>query len=149
MLSHILIKSGEVLDIGDQGLYTVKSGDTMSEIAASIGMTTQQLLKLNTWLIDEGRVDFDQNKVLVETDAKNLTNKEHTLTGTAAKDRLIDRNGGNDVLVGGGGEDYLEGGEGFDTYIVDGGDTIKDSDGKGKVAFSGFKDSTLYLNKNY
>ena len=60
LLSHILIKVGEVLDIGDQGVYTIKRGDTMSQIAEAYGMSTKELLKLNTWLIDEGKVHFDQ-----------------------------------------------------------------------------------------
>lgn len=61
LLSHIDIDVGDILDIGDQGLYTVKGGDTMSQVAEAHGMTTQALLKLNTWLIDEGKVHFDQN----------------------------------------------------------------------------------------
>ena len=115
LLSHIDIKVGDILDIGDQGLYTVKGGDTMSQVAEAHGMTTQALLKLNTWLIDEGKVRFDQDKVLVETDASNLTNKDHVYQGTSAEDRLIDKNGG------------------FDTYIAGNGDTIIDSDGQGLI----------------
>ena len=61
LLSHIDIDVGDILDIGDQGLYSVKGGDTMSQIAEAHGMSTQALLKLNTWLIDEGKVHFDQN----------------------------------------------------------------------------------------
>ena len=119
LLSHIDIKVGDILDIGDQGLYTVKGGDTMSQVAEAHGMTTQALLKLNTWLIDEGKVHFDQDKVLVETDASNLTNKDHVYQGTSAEDRLIDKNGG------------------FDTYIAGNGDTIIDSDGQGLINFNG------------
>jgi hypothetical protein len=40
LLSHILIKTGEILDIGEYGLYEVKSGDTMSQIAERYGFTT-------------------------------------------------------------------------------------------------------------
>ena len=60
LLSHILIKPDEILDVGDQGVYTIKCGDTMSQIAEAYGMSTKELLKLNTWLIDEGKVHFDQ-----------------------------------------------------------------------------------------
>jgi len=119
LLSQIDIKAGEILDIGNQGLYTIKGGDTMSQIAETKGMTTQALLKLNTWLIDKGRVSFNQDKILIETDASNLTNKDHTYQGTSAEDRLIDLNGG------------------FDTYITNNNDTIKDNDGKGRVLFNG------------
>ena len=33
LLSHILIKVGEYLDLGEKGIYKVKSGDTLSVIA--------------------------------------------------------------------------------------------------------------------
>ncbi|MDY0194419.1 MAG: LysM domain-containing protein [Aliarcobacter butzleri] len=135
LLSNILIRTNEILDIGEHGLYKVKSGDTMSEIAQSFGFTTQQLLKYNTWLIDEGRVSFNQDKVLIETDATILNVKNHTLIGTTAEDRLIDRNGGDDILIGNGGGDYIEGGKGFDTYYTNSGDVVNDSDGKGRVYF--------------
>ena len=36
LLTHILIKPGEKLDLGDKGIYTVKSGDTLSQIANNI-----------------------------------------------------------------------------------------------------------------
>jgi hypothetical protein len=45
--------------------------------------------------------------------------------------------GGDDTLTGNGGNDYMEGGTGFDRYISGNGDTIKDSDGSGRVAFEG------------
>ncbi len=44
---------------------------------------------------------------------------------------------GNDTLIGGAGRDYLEGGTGFDTYVIEGNDTIFDSDGKGEVQING------------
>lgn len=50
---------------------------------------------------------------------------------------IIDGGGGNDTIDGGDGEDELSGGSGFDTYFVDDGDKIKDSDGSGKVNFNG------------
>ena len=43
---------------------------------------------------------------------------------------------GNDMLIGHGGADLLIGGAGKDDYFVDNGDTIKDSDGKGRVFLS-------------
>ncbi|MFA6757425.1 MAG: LysM domain-containing protein, partial [Sulfurospirillaceae bacterium] len=52
LLSNILIRTNEILDVGEHGLYKVNSDDTMSEIAQRFGFTTQQLLKYNTWLID-------------------------------------------------------------------------------------------------
>ena len=58
LLSDILIRTGEELDLGSKGMYKVKSGDTLSTIAQRNGMVTKELLKLNTWLADEGRVKF-------------------------------------------------------------------------------------------
>lgn len=155
LLSNILIKVGETLDVGSNGLYKIKSGNTMSQIAKKYNMSTQELLSLNTWLIDEGRIKFNQTnqKILIDPNATNLNNKNHTLNGTSADDRLIDRNGGDDTLIGGAGNDYLEGGKGFDTYITDNGDIINDSDGKGNVTLSGTtliggvwdKDKNAYL----
>ena len=52
-------------------------------------------------------------------------------------DNIINGKNGNDVLVGMGGSDYLLGGTGYDTYISGNGDTIKDTDGSGRVAFEG------------
>ncbi|MFC2415925.1 calcium-binding protein [Neisseria elongata] len=62
--------------------------------------------------------------------------RQNTLTGSSIGDSLY---GGvkNDVLDGKGGADYMEGGAGFDTYYIDGNDTVRDSDGIGKIVFSG------------
>jgi len=40
---------------------------------------------------------------------------------------------GNDTLDGGVGQDDLRGGDGFDTYFLQGGDTVRDSDGIGRL----------------
>lgn len=53
LLSNILIRTSEELDLGSKGLYKIKSGDTLSTIAQRNGMITKNLLKLNTWLVDE------------------------------------------------------------------------------------------------
>jgi len=66
LLSHIDIYAGEKIDLGNKGVYTVKGGDTFSQIANTNGFNTKELLKRNTWLIDEGKVHFDQDKVLVD-----------------------------------------------------------------------------------
>jgi len=115
LLSHIDIYAGEKIDLGDKGVYTVKGGDTFSQIANTNGFNTKELLKRNTWLIDEGKVHFDQDKVLVDINASDLTRVNHTLNGTNADDILKDHNGGNDTLNGNAGNDHLEGGIGSDT----------------------------------
>ena len=58
-----------------------------------------------------------------------------SLTGENKSDVLFGGNG-NDMLIGHGGADLLIGGSGKDDYFVDNGDTIKDSDGKGRVFLS-------------
>lgn len=100
LLSNILIKVGEEIDLGSKGIYTIKSGDTLSEIAQDNGMVTKDLLKLNPWLLDENRVKFLQNKILVDTtlSESELNNKNHTLIGDSnAENILIDANGGDNI----------------------------------------------------
>ena len=61
--------------------------------------------------------------------------KGGSLFGENKSDVLFGGNG-NDMLIGHGGADLLIGGNGKDDYFVDNGDTIKDSDGKGRVFLS-------------
>ena len=58
-----------------------------------------------------------------------------SLFGDSKSDVLFGSNG-NDILNGHAGSDILIGGAGKDDYFVDNGDTIKDSDGKGRVFLS-------------
>ena len=58
----------------------------------------------------------------------------HIIGGT--KDDVLFGGDKDDKLVGGSGSDILIGGSGKDDYFVDNGDTIKDSDGKGRVFLS-------------
>ena len=99
LLSNILIKVGEYLDLGEKGIYKIKSGDTLSAIAQKNGMVTKDLVRLNSWLCDEGRIKFNQNKVLIEGNPLNLSNTNHTLYGEAnAENVLIDANGGDNIV---------------------------------------------------
>ena len=140
LLSHILIKVGEYLDLGEKGIYKIKSGDTLSTIAKLNGMVTKDLLKLNTWLLDKNRVKFLQNKILVDTtlSESELNNKNHTLIGDSnAENILIDANGGDNEFIGGNKADKMESrGKGYDIYHANDGDEITDNDGKGKVIFN-------------
>lgn len=152
LLSHIDIYPGDKIDLGAKGVYTVKSGDSLSMIAQNMedGTVTKDLVMRNTWLIDDNRIKFDYpTKVLLDegTILDNIT-INHRLIGENSADVLIDHNGGIDTLIGYGGDDYLDGGaggdtliggDGYDTYIAGDGDTIDDSDGKGEVNFEGFK----------
>ena len=56
-----------------------------------------------------------------------------------AGDDILKGGAGDDVLDGGKGKDKLYGGSGFDIYQANTGDTIKDSDNRGKIYF----DATL------
>ncbi|MDD2780860.1 hypothetical protein [Sulfuricurvum sp.] len=143
LLSEINIKVGEKLDMGSFGIYTVGTNSydySLSLIAKNHGMTTKELVMLNTWLVDDGRIDFlYPTKVLV--DAGTIVNSviNHTIAGSMQDDVIIDHNGGTDTLIGNGGADYMDGGQGYDTYYSGNGDTIKDTDNNGRVLFEGFK----------
>jgi hypothetical protein len=117
LLSNVLIKIDEKLDLGDKGIYTVKSGDTFSQIANNNGFTTKELLEKNTWLIDENRITFNTlSEILVKQTADLYNNNQnHTLIGTNSDDILIDHNGGDDLFEAGTGTNYIDGGEGSDT----------------------------------
>ncbi|MBI5007090.1 MAG: putative Ig domain-containing protein [Nitrosomonadales bacterium] len=58
--------------------------------------------------------------------------KRDLMLGGAGSDMLIGGDG-DDQLVGGAGSDTLDGGAGVDYYIVEGNDTIRDSDGLGLI----------------
>lgn len=58
------------------------------------------------------------------------------LIGEGGNDTLRSHRG-DDILIGGHGRDRMEGGEGHDTYVIDAGDTLRDSDGVGEVRWGG------------
>ena len=64
-----------------------------------------------------------------------MPNAQGSLFGNGKSDVLFGGDG-NDMLIGHAGSDILIGGAGKDDYFVDNGDTIKDSDGKGRVFLS-------------
>ncbi|MBO7475964.1 MAG: LysM peptidoglycan-binding domain-containing protein, partial [Campylobacter sp.] len=141
LLSTITIYyNRDILDIGNNGngLYEVKKGDTLSEIAQKFNMTTKDLVKLNPWLCDEGRIKFNQNKVLIEGDPLNLSNTNHTLYGeTNAENLLIDANGGDNIFIGGYKKDIMQSkAKGYDKYFTNANDEITDYDGKGEVWYN-------------
>ncbi len=158
LLSNITIYAGEEIDLGSKGIYKVKSGDTLSTIAQNNGYVTKQLVKLNPWLFDDGRIKFNYpDKVLIKEGTVISDNNDNTLTGDAdASNILKDHNGGNDTLIGGSKADKLYGGRGYDTYITNNNDIINDSDGKGRVFFNGSllhggkwdKDKNAYIGDN-
>ena len=64
-----------------------------------------------------------------------MPNAQGSLFGNGKSDVLFGGSG-NDMLIGHAGSDILIGGAGKDDYFVDNGDTIIDSDGKGRVFLS-------------
>ena len=66
----------------------------------------------------------------------NITDESYGAVTGENKDDVLFGSKGNDMLIGHGGADLLIGGAGKDDYFVDNGDTIKDSDGKGRVFLS-------------
>ncbi len=125
LLSDVLIKPDELLDMGEAGVITVSSGDTLSQLAVkylggSAVDATREAVLLNPWLADLGRISFiaDTNKILLESGASlSDTNVDHTYKNEESADFFYDANGG------------------FDTYLTGDGDTIQDSDGKGLIKF--------------
>ena len=67
---------------------------------------------------------------------------DDTIEGTEYSD-ILKGNSDNDTLSGKGGDDQLEGGTGFDTYHIEGNDTVLDADGKGELIFG--KDKVAYF----
>ncbi|WP_107689097.1 calcium-binding protein [Neisseria wadsworthii] len=62
-------------------------------------------------------------------------NGEKDLAGGMKEDYLFTGTG-NQTLDGKDGNDYMEGGMGFDTYMIQGSDTVYDSDNNGKIVFA-------------
>lgn len=64
------------------------------------------------------------------SDALTGGSADDLLVGGAGSDEL-EGGGGDDILLGGKGSDTLNGGSGYDRYVIEGSDTVEDSDGKG------------------
>ena len=75
LLSNILIKPGEKLDLGGGRIYTVKRGDTLSQIAARYGLKTKDVVMKNMYLVDEGRIKFQQDSILIQTNTYELNSQ--------------------------------------------------------------------------
>ncbi|WP_299084745.1 LysM domain-containing protein, partial [uncultured Campylobacter sp.] len=75
LLSNILIRPGEKLDLGEGRIYTVKRGDTLSQIAARYGLKTKDVVMKNMYLVDEGRIKFQQDSILIQTNTYELNSQ--------------------------------------------------------------------------
>ena len=91
------------------------------------------------WSIQSGETALAATGTETHNDAMIGGSTDDTLDGGAGNDFLLGGAGtdtltggiGDDLLIGGAGDDTLDGGDGMDTYLIEGRDTIKDSDGKG------------------
>ncbi len=72
------------------------------------------------------RIDATHMRRGQEVEARDI------LIGNRGHDTLLGGRG-DDILIGGSGADQLEGGVGNDTYVVGAGDTVRDTDGRGRV----------------
>ena len=84
LLSNILIFEGEKLSLGDKGTYTVKKGDTVSQIAQKYGLSTKELVILNPYLAKEDRIKFEQDSVLVKADKSKIEDDDSSITVSAS-----------------------------------------------------------------
>lgn len=115
MLSYLAkIKNNDVLGYY-QDLLSGKSVGSVTNIANAPHLATNE-------------------KIIFGTNDNDVT----TLVGNDKGDFLFGGKG-NDTLNGKGGNDYLEGGLDYDTYHIDGKDTIFDADMKGKVLLKDVK----------
>jgi len=82
LLSWINIKTGEEIDLGSKGVYVVKQKEALSIIARDHGHTTKELVKLNPWLFDDNRIEFNYpKKVLIKEGTVISDEKDHILNG--------------------------------------------------------------------
>jgi len=167
LLSDVLIYPNEKLDMGNNGVYTVKSGDSINRLSGNNSEITKEIILLNPWLFDEKRIKFNYpTKVLIAEGTKIDSHTEHTIHGEHVADFIKDANGGDDIIYGYGGDDEIHGGKGqdiisggdgndtlhggadttednlyggrdYDTYHTGSNDTITDTDGKGQIHFNG------------
>ena len=66
VLCSVDIDRDNELNLGKKGTYIVEGGDTFTQIAKNNDLTKKRLLEFNLWLMDEGKVHFEQHKALVD-----------------------------------------------------------------------------------
>lgn len=83
-------KSNNPRPVPSPAFYTVKAGDTLSEIAVHYHITLRQILDLNTWIHDANvirvgdRIRISGKSTSPHTNAKYVVKKGDTLTSIAA-----------------------------------------------------------------
>ncbi|MDX1253600.1 MAG: DUF2974 domain-containing protein [Gammaproteobacteria bacterium] len=100
-----------------------------------------RLIKQDAWHIQSGSAGMTWTATGADNDAAIGGDQADDLDAGAGNDVLLGFGGsdtltggiGDDLLMGGAGADTLDGGDGYDTYIIEGNDTIRDSDGKGRI----------------
>lgn len=142
---------------GNNRIYDVKGDDTIAFDETVLKEDISFSIKDNNLLITYSTTDTIEVLDYFNTDKRieniklstgevvEVTNINKTINGTELSDTLegsygddtLIGNEGDDTLIGNVGADKLYGGRGFDTYIVNDGDIISDSDNLGKIIFEG------------
>ena len=110
-------------------------------------------LASNVFISGRTGVD-DQTSNSIETAGRVIFGSDkddNAETGLVGNDKFGDflfGGTGKDVLDGKSGDDYLEGGKDFDTYIINGHDTVLDTDGQGRLIFDNEKGESPTLFSN-
>jgi hypothetical protein len=117
-------------------LSNPNSNNEIYEFNGQSGVDTLDFSNLQSY----ASINLQTEQALVGVDgARDVYNvlDFENVVGTKGKNDIIGDDEDNRI-DGNGGEDTIDGGLGVDTYIVDGDDTIRDSDGQGKVYFINF-----------
>lgn len=140
------ISGGISFDLADIGAEW-SSNKTVSQLDNAIvtqflnGDQTARsfLAQDNAWSIQSGDTPLTTTGTGANNDAMIGGSGSDTMDGGAGNDFLYGGDGAdtltggadNDQMIGGKGNDTLNGGSGYDTYRIEGSDTIADADGKG------------------
>ena len=130
----------------DIGATSYKSlprlASAVESLLGSVGQGTYaRLVTQDAWHVQSGNAGMNWTATGADNDAAIGGTGADTLDGGAGNDFLYGGDGadtltggtGDDLLIGGAGADTMDGGVGNDTYLIEGSDTIQDSDGLGSI----------------
>lgn len=127
--------------LGQAKGYTLYFQDYLNSLPPAEQAIVRQLLPaLTDWFIQAGNQSMnaaaDTKRAFMLGGSGNDSliggNDADLLMGNAGND-ILTGGAGSDSLLGGAGEDTLNGGAGDDRYVIEGHDTIQDSDGWGRI----------------
>ena len=136
-------QNNEALKLGDAKGYELYFKKYLLEgaffSAEARGLIQSLLPFMRDWYVQAGATGLNATDSLNRGAFMLGGNGADALRGGSGMDLLVG-NGGDDLLMGGEGNDFLLGGAGNDTYVYqtgDGFDTIRDSDGSGRIVYDG------------